>query len=110
MVAQYNRIKPVIEYIDENYNRLITLSDLSEVLKVTPQHLCNMFKKVTSQRVFEYINLKRIQKSKELLLQQEQLQIKEISSIVGFDDVSYFCSLFRKIEQISPGEFRRLHI
>lgn len=60
-------------------------------------------------RAFEYVNLVRIKKSKELILRHKDMQIKEIAVLSGFEDVSYFCSQFKKVEQVSPGEFRKLH-
>ncbi len=76
---------------------------------MTPQYLCTAFKRFTSQTLFEYINMVRIRKSKELLLYNKKIQIKEIAHLVGFQDVSYFCLTFRKLEKMSPTEFRGLH-
>lgn len=106
---QHNRLKPLFDYIDKNYGRSFTLSDLSDIAGVTPQHFCIMFKKATNLRVFEYINLVRIKKSKEYILQHKDMQIKEIAGYSGYSDVSYFCSQFKKIEKISPNDFRKLH-
>ncbi|HEX3048905.1 MAG TPA: AraC family transcriptional regulator [Bacillota bacterium] len=106
---QYNRLKPLFDFIDKNYDGSLTLTDMSNIVGVTPQHFCTMFKKATNLRVFEYINLVRIKKSKEYILQHKNLQIKEIARLSGFADVSYFCSQFKKIEKISPNDFRKLH-
>ncbi|MFE5321627.1 helix-turn-helix domain-containing protein [Paenibacillus sp. NPDC056579] len=51
----------------------------------------------------------RIKKSKELLLQYPYIQIKEIALLAGFEDANYFCSVFKKLEQISPNQFRKIH-
>jgi AraC-like DNA-binding protein len=37
------------------------------------------------------------------------MQIKEVSILSGFEDVNYFCSTFKKLEKITPGEFRRVY-
>lgn len=108
MYSQFDKITPVLKYINGQYNKQLTLQELSEVAGVTPQHLCGIFKKYTSHTVFEYINLERIQRAKEMLLRDKNMQIKEIAHTVGFTDVSYFCSVFRRIENMSPTEFRRL--
>jgi AraC-type DNA-binding domain-containing proteins len=110
MVKQYIRIKPLLDFIDKNYYKQLALSDLSEIIGISPEHLCSLFKKATSHRVFEYIIMTRIRKSKELMIQNKQMQIKEVAKLVGFDDVSYFCSMFRKSENMSPNEFKKLHI
>lgn len=105
----YNRLKPVFDFIDRNYYRDLSLTELSNIAGVTPQHFCIMFKKATNLRVFEYINLVRIKKSKEYILQYKNMQIKEIAALSGYTDVSYFCSQFKKIEKMSPTDFKKLH-
>lgn len=109
ITEKYNRITPVLDYINEHYTEQLALQRLAEVAELTPQYLCSAFKKFTSQTLSEYINMIRIRKSKEYLLYERKMQIKEIAHIVGFNDVSYFCSMFRKIENMSPMEFRLLH-
>jgi AraC family transcriptional regulator, arabinose operon regulatory protein len=106
---QFTRLKPLFDFIESYHSKALNLSELSEVVGVTPQHLCVLFKRITNVRVFEYINFVRIKKSKEYLLQNRTMQIKEIASLSGFEDVSYFCSIFKKIEHVSPNEFRKLH-
>lgn len=100
------RLRPVIRYIDEHYSEAISLSELADLISVTPQHLCVIFKNLTSRTVTEYINSVRIGKSKELLLRERGMRIKEIASSCGFSDVSYFCSMFRRFEGVSPAQFR----
>ncbi len=106
---KYNRLKPLLDFIDKNYGKSLSLAGLSDIAGVTPQHFCSMFKKATNLRVFEYINLVRIKKSKEYLLQHKNMQIKEIAGLSGYTDISYFCSEFRKVEKMSPSDFRKLH-
>lgn len=105
---KYNRLKPLFNYINENYNRILSLDELAKVVGITPQHLCSSFKKNTTQTITEYINLIRIKKSKELIIQNREMQIKEIARLVGYNDVSYFCSVFRKLVNMSPIEFKNL--
>lgn len=109
-VKQYKRIKPLLNFIEENYNKELTLNTLSDVAGITPQHLCSLFKKITGHRIFEYINLLRIKKSKEMILERKDMQIKEIARFVGFNDMSYFGVIFKRIEHMSPNEFRKLHV
>lgn len=109
IVNRIDRITPVLNYINVNYKKSISLQELADVADLTLQYLCSVFKKTTSQTPFEYINMVRIRKSKEMLLYNRHLQIKEISYNVGFEDVSYFCATFKKFESISPTKFRSLH-
>lgn len=106
---QYFKLKPIFDYIEQNYAKVLTLEELADVIGVTPPHLCTSFKKATNLRPFQYINSIRIKKSKELLLENPQLQIKEVAYLAGFEDPTYFCSVFKKHEKINPSQFRRLH-
>lgn len=105
---KYNRLKPLFIYIDENYYKPLSLSEMSDVVGLTPQHLCNSFKKITSHTITEHINLTRITKSKEMMIQNRDMQMKEIARAVGFHDISYFCSTFRKYVHMSPIEFKNV--
>ncbi|MDP4145241.1 MAG: AraC family transcriptional regulator [Bacillota bacterium] len=109
MKDQYSRLKPVLDYIETNYGTPIALDDLSKTAKLTPQYLCTLFKKTTGIRVFEYINNIRIKNSKEMLLRFKAMPLRDIARSCGYDDVSYFCSMFKKQEKLTPGEFRKLH-
>jgi AraC family transcriptional regulator of arabinose operon len=105
---QYFRLKPLFNYIEQSFDKPLTLEAMADVIGVTPQHLCTLFKKTTNVRIFQYIHSVRIKKSKELLLQYPQIQIKEVALMTGFEDANYFSSVFRKFEQISPNQFRKL--
>lgn len=106
---QYFKLKPIFNYIEQNFDKTLSLEAMADVIGVTPQYLCTLFKKTTNIRIFQYINSVRIKKSKEFLLQNPQIQIKEVALMAGFEDANYFSSVFRKFEQISPNQFRKLH-
>jgi len=106
---QYSRLEPLFDYIEQNYSKPLTLKDLADVAGVTPQHLCTLFKKITNTRIFQYINSVRITKSKELLLHNPSMQIKEVALLTGFEDVNYFCAVFKKHEKMTPGQFRKIN-
>jgi len=109
ILQQHLRLQPVFDYIEANYFRVITLEDLANTVHVTPQHLCLLFKNIAKSRPFEHLNHVRINKSKDLMFERRELEIKTIAEMVGFDNVSYFCAVFKQIEGISPGQFRKLH-
>jgi AraC-like DNA-binding protein len=108
--SRYDRIKPIFDYIDKHYHESITLKQLADLLDVTPQHLCTLFRKIMKTRIFEFINLVRIQKSKEQLVREPETSIRDIAHNNGFEDVSYFCYIFKRLEKITPGEFRKLNV
>ena len=104
---QYERLKPVLDYIDQHYAEEITLQTLAELMGVTPEYFCHLFKKTTGLRPFSYVNQVRINKSKELLLDHVQHGMQDIAHQVGFESASYYGAIFKKLERLTPGAFRR---
>jgi AraC family transcriptional regulator of arabinose operon len=107
MHHRHERLQPVFDLIAQQYQRPLSIDDLAATLDLTPQHFCAVFKRTMNCRPIEYLNLFRISKSKELLLTHKEMRISEIAPRVGYDNVPYFTTLFRKLEGVSPSEFRR---
>lgn len=103
-----NQLQPVIDYIEKNYKKELTLDELASLIDLSPQYLCRLFKDCMNMRPFEFLARKRIQQAKLLLLEKD-ISINEIAAKVGYNDCSYFCSVFKKHEMLSPAEFRSLH-
>jgi AraC family transcriptional regulator of arabinose operon len=109
ILQQHSRLQPVFDYIEKNFFQVITLEQLAATIDVTPQHLCLLFKNIIKIRPFEYLNQVRVNKSKDLMLSGRETEIKNIAGMVGFDSVSYFCAVFKRVEGITPGQFRKLY-
>lgn len=107
VVQQYERLKPVQDYIDQHYYEEITLQTLARQMCVTPEYFCHLFMKTTGVRPISYVNQVRINKSKELLLDNVQHSIQDIAQQVGIESASYYGAIFKKIEGLTPGAFRR---
>ena len=109
MANRFLQLCPVLDHIEKHYHRPITLAELAKLAGLTPPYFCSCFKRAVSQTPFEYINMVRIQKSKEMLLANPQLPIREVSHAVGFWDASYFSAVFHRMEGMSPSQFCKLH-
>lgn len=107
--SRIEKLKPVIYYMENNYFRDLSLELLSEQIKVTPHYLCKLFKLSFGVSPVHYLIRIRLQIAKQLLIQKQEFDIQTIAREVGYQDVSYFCSIFKKQEQMTPGEFRRIH-
>jgi len=106
---KYERLSPAFDHIAENYHRVITIDDLADSVDVTPQHFCRMFKRATGRRPFEYLNSYRIARSKDLMIQKPELTVAEVADRCGYESLSYFSSVFRKLEGMSARHYRKLH-
>lgn len=98
-----------IKYIETKYNTKITLKKMSEELYITPNYLCELFKRHTGKNLSEYILEYRLKKSK-LFLNQIEYKVSDVAEMVGFGDAKYFSSTFKKYYGLSPLEYRNKNI
>lgn len=108
-IVKLGKLEPIIEYLDSNYMKDISLAALAENAHLSPQYLCRLFKECLNIRPFEYLAKKRIQEAKIMLKEHQELTVAEIAEKVGYKDCSYFCAVFKRQETLSPTEFRTLH-
>ena len=102
------QLKVIIDYFDKNYSQDISLNDLSRIVNLSPQYICRIFRECMNMRPFEHLTKKRLYEAKNLLL-DTSLSISDISKAVGYNDCSYFCSVFKRQENVSPAEYRLLY-
>lgn len=105
----HSRLRPVFELVQHHYHRTITLDEMAGAIGVTPQHLCQLFKQTVRLRPIEYVNRERIKKSKEIMLLNSGIRMREVARQVGFEQPSYFNALFKKLEGMTPAAFKQLH-
>lgn len=98
-------VKKVKEYVQKNYDRSVTVEDMAAEIHLSSNYIRSIFKEGTGQTILEYITNYRFQRACELL-RDPILKIKEVSSMVGYDNVSYFCAVFTKRYGMSPNEYR----
>ena len=108
--SRLKKLRPVLDYLELNYSSNPTIEELSAVIGVSPQYLCRLFNQVMNMRPFVYLNLFKLQKAKEMLINSPRLHVKDIAGRLGYNDPSYFCSIFKKHEGITPAEFRNAYI
>lgn len=101
-----SRLKPALDLIEAEMHRPLSLHDLAGSVGVTPQYFCDLFRSITSRRPTEYVNQRRVDRAKELLLREPKTRIHDIGKRVGFESDSYFSTVFRKYEGISPRTYR----
>lgn len=100
------KLKPALDLIESEMDHPLTLEDLAGSIGVTPQYFCDIFRSVTSHRPMEYVNQRRVDRAKELLLLEPKTKVHEIGRRVGFESDSYFATVFKKFEGVSPKQFR----
>ena len=102
------RLRSVFAYIQDNYDKQISLLQLSKIAYMSPNSLCRFFKKATGTTAFNYISRTRVDRAKHLLIESD-LTITQIAFKVGIEDHSYFDRIFRRFTNMSPKVFRQKH-
>jgi AraC-like DNA-binding protein len=100
-------IHDLIEYLDANFNETYDRIKLAERFGLNEDYMGQLFKKVTNTNIANYINMKRIEASKQLL-RETDTKVIDIAFHVGFDNLTYFYRHFKKHTGFSPIEFRRM--
>ena len=98
------KAEEIISFINENLDKKLTLSVLSSEFSLNPSYLSQFFKAETGKSPIEYINSRKTERAKELLI-EEKFKIKEIASMLGFSDPYYFSRVFKNTEGVSPDSF-----
>ena len=99
-------INMVIEYVQNNYSNKITLSELSKIALLSPNHFCKIFKNLTGKTVSEYIQRLRIEKACDLLKDKDK-SIEMIAGLVGYKNTVNFRRAFKKEMGCLPNDYRK---
>ena len=96
----------VRRYIDNHFKEDLKLDQLAELVHVSKYYLSHAFRKEFQTSPISYLISRRIQESK-FLLRETDLSLSQIAQILGFSSLSYFSQSFRRLEDMSPLEYRK---
>ncbi len=96
------------DYVEKNYMNPITLEDLSRQLHFSLPYLSAKFKQDTGETFVAYLQQKRMEKGGQLIANTDK-KFDEIAWLVGYNDVKFFRTLFRRHWGMTPREFRKLY-
>lgn len=99
-------LQNVKEYLDQHYQEKIRLDDLANAFFINKFYLTRIFKEQFGLTINGYLTQVRITHAKQLL-RFSQMPIEQIGLMCGLGDANYFSRVFKKVEGISPGEYRK---
>lgn len=99
-------IKKAVEYCIKNYESSITIDKICNELNINKSYFCKLFKSETGYTFTNFLNIFRIEKSKSLL-KDTDMSLLDIAISVGFNSQSYYCSVFKKITNKTPLEYKQ---
>lgn len=101
-------IEKARNYIQNNYqNEDMSLQSVASNVNVSSNHFSAIFRKETGETFIEYLTNVRMEKAKELLI-CTSMKTSEVGFEVGYKDPHYFSYIFKKIQGMSPKEYRKL--
>ncbi|GGC85095.1 DNA-binding response regulator [Thalassobacillus devorans] len=101
-------IETVLQYIHQNYSEDLSLKTLGHQFHVNSIYLGQLFQKEVSSSFTKYLNRIRIERAKQYL-QNSHEKAGSIGKKVGYADATYFYKQFKKLEDVTPTEWRHQH-
>lgn len=103
--ADRNIVLRILDYIEKHMEGRITAAELADEFHCSPNHIGVVFRKDTGKTLTDYVKDVRLERARDMLKNPAN-RIGEVAIKVGYPNVSYFCSLFRKKYGVNPGEYK----
>lgn len=100
------QVTNAMRYMKANYQREITLLELSGIAGISPNYLSRLFKEETGINFVDWLNKLRIEKAVQMM-EDSTMKIYEIAEKAGFSDYKYFSSIFKKVTGKTPKQFQK---
>ncbi|WP_113671410.1 AraC family transcriptional regulator [Vallitalea guaymasensis] len=107
--VEYEKLKPSIDFINNNYDRTLTLEEIAGKVYLNPIYFLRLFKKNFNITPQQYIMKKRLDEACSLLRETE-LTINDIANKLGFCNQFYFSKIFKRNFNKTPSQYRKLII
>jgi AraC-like DNA-binding protein len=104
--AEGKRMQMVFDFVMKNYQKNITLQEISEIANMTKNAFCKYFKVRTNKTFFQFLIEIRIERAAKLLIKNKELSVIEIAELCGFNNISNFNRKFKEIKKKTPFEFK----
>ncbi len=98
-------LSDILEYVERNYTRRITLTDLARQLYYSPVYLGKLFKSTFGTTFKHYVLEKRLEQASSLLVESD-MTVEEVSAAAGFSDKKFFYLCFKEKYRCTPLQYR----
>jgi len=98
-------VKKVQEYIKENLDKRLSLSDVASVFGFSENYLSSLFSKYGDMGFVEYTTKVKMDKAKEMIRLGGTYKVYEMAEALGYDSAFYFSKVFKKYEGLSPRDY-----
>ena len=101
-------IKSAKDYILKHYSEPISLDEVCDAIGFSASYFSTLFKKETGEGFSKYLARIRVDRAKELL-RETNMPVTEVCAKVGYNDIKHFTSVFKKITDLNPSQYRKLY-
>lgn len=105
--SSLDKMDLIKEYIDTNYMHDISITTIAETFNLTPNYLSKLFHEKIQIKFTDYLAQIRIYNSKLLLASSNDISIKTVSSMVGYNSPRYFTNIFYKLTNMYPSDYKK---
>ena len=99
-------IERINAYVHEHFSEQLDRNEIAGAFHLAPEYLAKLYKKKTGIYLKDYIREYRVEQAK-WLLRDKNVLVSDVAGAVGFDNFSYFSTIFRKYVGVTPNEYRR---
>ena len=103
--SESDLIENTLEYIEQNLDKTIQLADVARHVGVSEPYLSSFFKKTMNENFIPYVNRQKMRRAKQLFA--EGKMVYQVSDILGYENSTYFSKVFKKVEGITPEQYRK---
>ena len=103
---QSHILEKIDRYLEENYQKDISLERASEVVNLSSSYLSFVFKEISGENFVDYVNKFRIEKAKKIL-KESSMNLGYVAEVVGYSSANSFSKIFKKYMGITPGQYRK---
>jgi YesN/AraC family two-component response regulator len=92
-------------YVQENFQGHLTRENIAKHFGLAPSHVSRLFRQEGQVQFHDYLNLVRMNRAK-FMLRSYTVTLKEIAANCGYDDIAYFCRVFKQLNHETPTQYR----
>ena len=92
-------------YIEENLDKPIQLSDVARQIGVSEPYLSSFFKSSMNENFIPYVNRQKMKRARQLFA--EGRMVYQVSELLGYENTTYFSKVFKRVEGMTPEQYRK---
>ncbi|NLC41123.1 MAG: helix-turn-helix transcriptional regulator, partial [Clostridiaceae bacterium] len=103
-IAKDATVETIEKFLINNIYNKLTLQDICDVFLISKSYLCKIFKEQTGESLMDYLTALKMREAKKLI-REDQYNVTQISSLLGYSSIQHFSRMFKKIVGFSPTEY-----